>query len=189
MVAYMNIEKSLKKAFHNSKDLIIHNIKGIKIVYLQSICDANRVNDYVLKNIGLVNKIFKVEDVLAGPNLKRINIQDINNYLYNVFTIIISKNIYAIETKANLIRAIEKPTVETDIYGPKDSFNEYIQNNLGLIKRRIKTSNLINDDYIVGRITKTKVSILYIMGITDEDLVNKVESKIVNLDIDGNITI
>ncbi len=183
----MNIENILKKKFNNSSDLIIHNIKKVQVIYLQSLCDANRINDYILKNIGLVNNIKDIKQILPGPNLKEITSKEINFYLYNGFTIVYFKKLYAIETKANLIRNVEKPTAETDIFGPKDSFNESIQTNLGLIKRRIKTSNLINDDFIIGRISKTNISLLYLKEITDKNLVNKIEDKLINLDIDSVI--
>lgn len=189
MVDFMKLDSMLRKEFNNSSDLVIHNIKNIQVIYLQSLSDANKINDYILKNISLVKNIKDLESVLAGPNLKKINLNEVLTYLYNGFTIVENKKIYAIETKGNLVRSIEKPTAETDIYGPKDSFTESIQTNLGLIKRRIKTSKLINDDYVVGRITKTSVSILKLKGITDSDVVNKVASKIVNLDIDGSIAI
>ena len=185
----MNIEKILKKKFNNSSDLIIHEMKKIQVIYLQSLCDANRINDYILKNIGLAKSIKDIKEILPGPNLKEISFKEINYYLYNGFTIVYFNKLYAIETKANLIRNVEKPSAETDIYGPKDSFNESIQTNLGLIKRRIKTSNLINDDYVIGRITKTLISVLYLKGITDKNIVKKVESNLINLDIDSIISI
>ena len=185
----MNIESVLKKKFNNSSDLIIHNIKKVQVIYLQSLCDANRINDYILKSIGLVKDFKDIKEIIPGPNLKEITSKEINFYLYNGFTIVYFKKLYAIETKANLIRNVEKPTAEADIFGPKDSFNESIQTNLGLIKRRIKTSNLINDDFIIGRISKTMVSLLYIKGITDKNLVNKIKDNLINLDVDGIIAI
>ena len=92
----MNIEKILKKKFNNSSDLIIHEMKKIQVIYLQSLCDANRINDYILKNIGLAKSIKDIKEILPGPNLKEISFKEINYYLYNGFTIVYFNKLYVL---------------------------------------------------------------------------------------------
>jgi len=70
------------------------------------------------------------------------------------------------------------PTTEPGINGPKDSFNESIQTNLGLIKRRIKDNNLINIDFTLGIHTKTLTSILYIKDLANPKIVKEINKKI-----------
>ena len=45
---------------------------------------------------------------------------------------------FALETKANLNRAISEPSTENTVRGARDSFVEDFQINIGLIKKRIK---------------------------------------------------
>jgi spore germination protein KA len=190
MVNIMNIIKRLQKEFNYTTDLIIKDVNGIKIIYLESLCDSNKINEFVLKNLTRTNIITNLKSKLAGPNTQEVPKYDlISYYLENGFTIIKGIKIYAVETRGNLFRSVEKPSVEPSIYGPKDSFNESIQTNLGLIKRRIKSNNLINDDYFIGRISNTKLSVLYMKGITDNNLVNKLESKLSNIDVDSILSI
>jgi spore germination protein KA len=186
----MNKINRLQAEFHHSTDLIVKKINGYKIVYLESLSDSNKINEYVLKNLILKTKWHTLGNILAGPNTQVVPKDDlISFYLENGFTIIFGIKTYAVETRGNLFRSVEKPTVEPAIFGPKDSFTESIQTNLGLIKRRIKSNNLINDDFFIGRITNIKTSILYLKGITDINLVKKLESKISNLDIDSILSI
>lgn len=93
------------------------------------------------------------------------------------------------EVKGDLYRSISPPTAETSVNGPKDSFNESILLNLGLIKRRIKSDDLINEDFSLGRKTLTKVSLLYCNDIVKKDLVKEIRKRLNNIDVDGIIDI
>ena len=168
----MKLVKDIKDKFNNSSDLKVKKIKNTYIIFLNSICNLGMINEFIIKNI--LNNSFNVNRDI-GPNSKEISNDEVIFYILNGFTIVIGNKIYAIETRGNLIRSIEKPSVEADMYGPKDSFNENIENNLGLIKRRIKTPYLINEDFIIGSISKTSTSLLYIKDITDINLVNKIK--------------
>ena len=179
----MNINK-LKNRFNNISDLKIRKINNTYIIFINSIVDLNKINEYIIKNI-LNNKDIKY----LGANSVKINDNEIDKYLLSGYTIIYRRYIYAVETKGNLIRSIERPTVETDPYGPKDSFNESIENNIGLIKRRIKSNKLINDDFVIGSLSNTNISLLYIKDIADINLVNKIKDKLNNISIDMIISV
>lgn len=183
----MDINK-IKRFYNNSSDLVIKEIKGITIIYLESICSSDKINDYILKTISLENSLIsKLDDLLVGPRtVKDVDEDKVSFYLNNGFTIIIKKNlIYAVETRGNISRSISSPETQQAIYGPKDAFTENIQLNLGLIKRRIKSEKLINKDFFIGRKSNTKVSLLYMDDIVEMDLVNKVIERLNKIDIDG----
>lgn len=177
----------IKEIFNNSTDLKIQEIKNVYVIFLESLCSSDKINDYILKLLSL-NKIKDISNVLAGPNTESIKFEDIENYLSNGFTVVIyKKEILAIETKGDLNRGIDIPQSQPAIYGPKDAFTESIQTNLGLIKRRIKTGELINKDIMVGKQTKTKVSIVYMNNICEQELVDLVMERINKIDTDGII--
>lgn len=179
--------KEIKDDFKDSSDLIIKTIKNMDIIFLESLCSSDKINEYVLKVLSLSKKKSKdLNNILVGPNTKKIQSkEEIINYLLNGFTIILGDYYYAIETKGDLVRGISVPTTEPDLHGPKDSFNESIQTNLGLIKRRVKSPDLINIDMDIGLYSKTKVSLLYISSIAEISLVNKVKAKLQKINIDG----
>lgn len=181
----MLLVDKIKETFNNSSDLIIKQSNNIYIIYLESLCSQDKINEYILKVLTIKNSK-KLQDNNAAPNIKTVkNYEETINYILNGFTIIIDKEVYAVETKGDLIRGIESPSTEPDLTGPKDSFNESIQTNLGLIKRRIKSPCLVNKDFEVGKYTKTKASILYINNIAKEETVKYIEEKISKINIDG----
>ena len=177
----------IKKQFKDSSDLIIKTINDIDVIFLESLCSSDKINEYILKVLSLSKKKnHDLNNILVGPNTKEVNDKlEIVNLLLNGFTIVLGNNYYAVETKGDLVRSVTEPTTESDLHGPKDSFNESIQTNLGLIKRRIKSPDLINIDMNIGLYSKTKVSILYISSITEVSLVNKVKSRLNQINIDG----
>lgn len=190
------IVSQIKKDFNQISDLKVKSYKGnlfsnIYIIYLQSICSSNKINDYVLKNLSLLTSFNKNLDnlgnALAGPNtVLNITEKDIEFYLTNGFTLVIFKNkIYAIETKGELSRNIDTANIEQTIKGPQDAFTENIEANIGQIKRRIKSSNLKNIDLYIGRSTKTKISINYMDNIADLKNLNYILTKLEKIDVDG----
>ncbi len=183
------IAKKLKKDFNNSTDLKHKKFNKVNVLYLESICSSNKVNEYILQNLTLGHKYLFLQDIISGPNV--VHIKDyklIKEYLLNGFACIYdSDEVLVCEVKGDLFRSVTPPTAEASVNGPKDSFNESILMNLGLIKRRIKSHQLINEDFNLGRKTLTKVSLLYCRDIAKEELVTEVRDRIQCIDVDGVI--
>lgn len=183
---YNNIKNKIKNKYNNSFDIKFNDFNNIHLIYIDSLCDSNKINNTILKNI-LLNKDFKsIKEIITNSNTIEIkNINDIYNYLDNGFCIVSYNNTaLAVETKKNLSRAISEPTIEQTINGPKDSLNEDYMTNIGLIRKRIKDESLTMIEKNVGKKTKTKVNIMYLDNIAEDTLVNEIIKKIDNLDLD-----
>ena len=203
---YSDLEKNINKIesdYNNSidisfRDIILFNTK-IYLVYNSSLCDNKIVNDFILKNISNLEKEnIKKDDIInvLYNTIPSVEIEKIKNFeniyekLGNGFVIILfdkKKESLAIEAKKELSRAIEQPVVEQAILGPKDSFNENYLDNIGLIRKRIKTNNLIVEEKIIGKETKSKVGILYMKNIIEQELLDSVKEKLDKIDVDGII--
>lgn len=185
------IYKKLKKEFNNSTDLKYKKINKVKVVYLESLCSSDKINEYILKNLAYKKNYIVLRDNISGPSIVYIDKYDnISFYLLNGYALVYDdKDVLVCEVKGDLDRGIMIPNSESSVNGPKDSFNENIVLNLGLIKRRIRSNNLNNKDYFIGRKSQTKVSLLYINDIAKEELINEVDQKLNNIDIDGLIDI
>ncbi|NDI33186.1 spore germination protein [Chengkuizengella sediminis] len=82
-------------------------------------------------------------------------------------------------------RAIQTAESETIITGSHDAFNEDINTNLSLVRRRVKSSKLKVLKYSIGKITKNTVYILYIEDLAKQDLVNELKNRMENIKIDA----
>ena len=120
-------------------------------------------------------------------NIKIINKNEIMNYVNNGFVVIIIDKIYAGEVRANLDRGINTVDGELTITGPKDSFSENFNTNLGLIRKRIKTTQLKVTDMEIGKNSKTKVGVLYVEGVVKKEIPNRIIEIFKRINIDGII--
>ena len=183
----MDIE-IIKKLMENSPDLKIRTINKVNIIFFESLTDASNINDFLLKPIVKynINNFSKLKEKIPFSNLKELdNISDLFLCLYSGFTIInIGKDFIAFETKYSLDSGIMEASNEKVIKGPKDAFSENYQNNLGLIRKRIRSDKLIIKEHVIGTSSKTKVSLLYMEDIVNEELINKIEKRLKTMSID-----
>ena len=82
-------------------------------------------------------------------------------------------------------RPVIEPPTESVVRGPRDGFVETIRVNETLIRRRIKDPRLRFDQFEIGRLTKTKVSVGYIEGVADPDVVDEVRGRLSGIDVDS----
>lgn len=196
MVKILNkIVNRIKNEFSKSPDLVVKVIDAsifskIYVVYLETVTSSDKVNEYILKEIVLKkNEINKknIGSYVAGANIKEIsNIDECEFYLTNGFAIVIMGDyLFGVECRADINRSITEAKVESSINGPKDAFVENIQINIGLIKRRLKSSKLKTDNLYFGRKSLTNISILYFEDIVDLEMIKKIKDKLSMVDIDG----
>ena len=174
---------------YKTKELII-NKQRIILLYNDILVNKEMINKEILSKIKDLSKkqIQDLNKYLPNINTEKIKKKDINNKLNNSnLILIINNNIYSIETKLITDRAISPSTNELNITGPKDSFNENINTNINLIRKRIKSKNLILKESIIGKETNTKISLLYMNNIANDKLVNEIQNKLNNINIDGII--
>jgi spore germination protein KA len=80
-------------------------------------------------------------------------------------------------------RQVAEPTSQTVIRGPKDSFVESLSTNQSLIRRRIRNKNLCFEEFIIGNETKTKVNVVYITGIANEEIIKEIRTRINKINV------
>ncbi len=187
----MDIEK-IKLFQKYNPDLKIRELKNDKIsiyvIYFETLCDSSSINDFILKpiNMNIIKTIDDIKDKIPSGNLKDITDEKtLYDTLYNGFTIVCVKNKFiSFETKYPLDSGISEASNEKVIKGPKDAFTENYQNNMGLIRKRIRSKDLKINEYVIGTSSKTKVALFYVDGIVNKDLVNKIEKKLKNMTMD-----
>ncbi|MBQ8891898.1 MAG: spore germination protein [Bacilli bacterium] len=179
-------------------DLIIKEIKlknnSLYVINIETITSSMDINAFILNKMILLenlddnNLINYLLNFIPVINTSLINKTDIENRLFNGFTLIFIKDkIIACETRSNLNRGVSSIEYEKTIIGPKDAFIEHYNTNLGLIRRRIKSKNLHIKTYELGNLTKTKVGLIYINNVTKKNIIKEIDKKLSCINIDGII--
>ena len=91
----------------------------------------------------------------------------------------------AYEIKTSVRRGPDSPEVENTVKGPKDAFVETIRINTSLIRRHLRTPELRIYGTTVGRRSLTNVAVVWIRGLTNTELVERMKTRVESIDVDG----
>ncbi|CAM4179447.1 hypothetical protein FHS16_000055 [Paenibacillus endophyticus] len=73
---------------------------------------------------------------------------------------------------------------EFSVVGPKVGFIEDLDTNIHLLRLQINVPSLIVKEMTIGSMSHTRVAILYIDGITNEEIVSRIEKRLKEIDFD-----
>lgn len=205
----MKLNDSIEKIFQTlneingkSSDIVTRviekNNKKIGYIYLESVSSDDKISNFLNKAIVNMDrkKMFDsffnlIQNSIFNSKVKSIETyEDMYYHLASGFTVIvIDKHDKAIvvETRQKLDRGVTESTSETIVRGPKDSFTENHNMNLGLIRKRIKDPNLWYKEVKVGRRTKSKITVAYIKDIVPNYKIKKIIDDLKKIDIDAII--
>lgn len=107
--------------------------------------------------------------------------------LVNGFCVVLFPGMGAVayEVRTPDKRGTSAPEVENTVKGPKDAFVETIRSNTSYVRRHLRSPDLRLYETQVGKRSLTNVSVVWLEGITDPDLVERMKSRLATIDIDG----
>ncbi|CAM4437710.1 spore germination protein KA [Paenibacillus endophyticus] len=82
-------------------------------------------------------------------------------------------------------RAIEDPVAESVIRGPREGFTESLDDNMAMLRRRIRKSSLKMKGMVIGDFTKTRIVIGYIEELAAPELIKEIEERLSAIKVDG----
>ena len=91
----------------------------------------------------------------------------------------------AFEAKTGEKRGISPPDVENTVKGPKDAFTETVRTNTSLVRRHLRSPDLRLCEITVGRRSLTNVTVVWLEGVTDLTMVERMKRRLKSVDVDG----
>ena len=186
----------LRDELKDNTDFVFRNInisnKKIHLVFSEVLCNGTAINDFIIKSIVNIKSDTLYEEILNklySNSVKEVfDYDELLNYLFKGFCIILvdDKSI-AVEVKAKLDKGITSAQNEVSLIGPNEAFTEDFNTNLGLIRKRIRSKNLVCKSVFLGKETNTKIGICFLNNIADKSLVDNIYEKIKKINIDGII--
>lgn len=118
------------------------------------------------------------------------DLQTVFKKLVNGFCVVLfpEAGAVAFEIKTGVNRGPDAPEVENTVKGPKDAFVETIRINTSLLRRHLRTPDLRIFALTVGRRSLTNVAVVWIDGLTNPGLVEKMKERLKEIDIDALIS-
>ena len=115
------------------------------------------------------------------------DVTDLAMKLVNGFCVVLFPGAGAIafEVKTPDKRGTSAPEVENTVKGPKDAFVETVRSNTSYVRRHLRRPDLRLYETQVGRRSLTNVSVMWLDGVTNPELVRRMKQRLADIDIDG----
>lgn len=161
------------------------------LTFLSTLIDKKIINENALPY--LLNEDFRrIEDAKYLLPITDVQLSedpaDIEQKLFNGYVLLMIKgkeNQFCFFSAPKLTsRSINVPEVEFNVIGPKEAFVESLDQNINLVRKRLPIKELIIEELEVGKLSKTKVAVLYLDGITNIENVNTIRQRIQDIDFD-----
>lgn len=201
-INYMDALNDGELSKHDIKKRELKNEKGkITFLFVDQLTDKKMLSTDAIQPISMLfsqkkDALLKAQEVhdsiIYAIDLSIDDkISKIIEYILQGMTVAIFSNDWqyiVLNTKKNEKRSIQGPELTYTVRGARDCFIENLDDNLSLIRYRIKDPQLRFTNLNVGRRTKTKVSVIYIADIANEIVVAEVTDRIKKIDVDGIIS-
>ena len=166
---------------------------------IDGLTSGSAISDYIIKPISRQLRAENMDELyrlaLRGLVYNAVAVpckdsDDAARKLVNGFCVVLFPDVGAIafEVKTGEKRNPSPPEVENTVKGPKDAFVETSRTNTSLVRRHLRTPDLRIYETTVGFRSLTNVSVLWIEGLTNENLVAQMKSRLAAIDIDGLIS-
>ena len=192
-------DAQIRQQFSDSSDFETRTLKlgqgEIYAYFLDGLVSGSFISDYIFKPVsenlpGDLAGAYEaalhgaVYNAVAKPC---VDLSDVVYKIVNGFCVLLFPNVGAIafETRTGVSRGPNAPEVENTVKGPKDAFVETLRINTSLVRRHLRSPDLKIYGTVVGRRSLTNVAVVWIQGITNQDLVRRMQARLDAIDIDG----
>ncbi|MGB9825095.1 MAG: spore germination protein [Desulfofundulus sp.] len=200
----------VKQVLGHSSDLVIREFQlgvggGIPAaaVFIDGMVDKCTVNDTLFKGLtlesrmaGLGGKTGDLPTLVRNFMINTCSLKEAANafelldgILYGEVALFIEGEALAFLADASgwPVRGIEEPTSESLVRGPREGFSELLRTNTSLIRRRLRSPNLVVEKLVLGERTRTFVEVVYLKELADPRLVQEVKERLARIKVDGII--
>ena len=184
-------DENICRIFEEANDFVSRQIKkGGWTLYayaIDGLVSGGDISQYILKPImelldgGGMEDLYDralhgtVYNAVANPCA---DLDDVALKLVNGFCVVLFPGVGAIgyEVKTGDKRGPAAPEVENTVKGPKDAFVETVRSNTSYIRRHLRSPDLRIHETQVGRRSLTNVSVVWLKGITNSELVERMKT-------------
>ncbi|WP_261381456.1 spore germination protein [Paenibacillus cremeus] len=183
---------ALQAQFENSADIIIECYPSeestlLILVFCEGMSDFKQLNETVLPVFREVLEEDCPDDEIAieiGKSLQVHELKSDEEWTVALFSghlmIFVANRIYSYNMDKIPKRSPEESATEISLKGPRDGFTEEISTNIALIRKRLRTPNLQNEQFKIGKESHTVVSLLYLKNMASPEVIQQARERILN---------
>ena len=190
----------VRLVFQGAADLVVHPLKlgdvSAEAFFIDGLTSGSEIADFILHPVSRLlhgDAAAMLEQCLTGTVYSAVadQVEDMETLcrkLVNGFCVVVFDGLdqaVAFEAKTGEKRGPSAPEVENTVKGPKDAFTETVRTNTSLIRRHLRSPWLRFYETQVGRRSLTNVSLVWLEGVTNRDLVRRMQRRLAAIDVDG----
>lgn len=196
-------DRNIRSIFAGTADFIVRRLQcGNNILYayaIDGLVSGSDASDYIFKPITEHLTGSTMEDLytssLQGAIYNSVadpcpDLDTVATKLVNGFCVILFPQVGAIafEVRIGVSRTPGAPQVENTVKGPKDAFVETMRINTGLVRRHLRTPQLRFFGTQIGSKSLTNVSLVWVEGVTERELVERMKYRLASLNVEAMIS-
>ncbi|MTI96850.1 MAG: spore germination protein [Firmicutes bacterium] len=196
---------AVNKVFEDSLDFIVRELElgptgelKVVLVFLETLSDKELLSEFILKP--LAELAFRREDIVKAParlsaNLpSAIALEEESEWEEVLKKIVTGHAVLFLDgfDKALVMevrmwneRAVSEPQSESVVVGPREGFVESLITNVSLLRRRMRTPNLIMEAIPIGTTTNTNVVLCYVKGVVEDELVDSIKNHLKAINVEA----
>ncbi|MBR2696966.1 MAG: spore germination protein [Clostridia bacterium] len=88
-----------------------------------------------------------------------------------------------LETRGYPARSVDRTTNESVVLGAQEGFVESLRTNMTLLRRYLPSPHLVTEAMTVGTAVPCRLSLVYLSGVADPEIVNRLKARIRRVDV------
>lgn len=161
----------------------------VHLVFCEGMVLSVQINKYILPGLNTLLPVTKGGQELDKKwDVQRIErIADLVHCVFSGQLIILIEE-FSMAFSMNIVdmpqRQPEDSSTESSIKGPRDAFTEELVTNVALVRKRLRSTSLCCERFIIGKRSQTDVALLYIRDIARPEMIEEARSRLQNIKTD-----
>jgi hypothetical protein len=180
----------LKEQLGSSQDIVkqelFSNYNKANIIYIRTLCDEKKLKEMFIEPFYKSGGKEFHSYLSSLPDIKenKTNEEALKDIMRGSVVISLGSTIYILKIPNDFNTAIGEANIETVIQGPQNALSESIFTNISLIRHRYPQPSLIVEEMTIGRLSETRVIIIYDKNLADENVIKDVKNSLQQVKID-----
>ena len=190
---------NVRAVMRNSSDLNIKYAKAggvpVCILFCEGQTDTNQMANLIFRPINSIGnekkleparvmEIMQSELLLAGEQHQVDDYEQLTAMIMGGFCVILADGVthgIAIGVQGFEKRSVSEPSTHVNLRGSRESFVEAVRTNMSMLRRRIKSPDLVFKLSTVGSLSNTDICLCYIESKVSRELLGDIERRLENL--------
>ncbi|WP_274362963.1 spore germination protein [Paenibacillus thermotolerans] len=181
--------KALQYQLESSQDMKREKLQNgqleIEIVFFSSLCDHGILHNSIIKPFINCNSEDSFYNVLHSTlSCRPLAPSDdlLKNLLGGYAAIVFRDDVFILYASKAVSDQPLEPKSETTVQGPQTALSENIDTNLHIIRQRYPAATLVAEKQSAGKVSQTKISILYDKTKANMEILAKIKNQLALLD-------